>query len=162
MNEVPKWVIKLISSEKLTCNECELLFKTEQLMSIGVQESTQGKHNDVMCIGMFCPKCKELTIFELKDMSLVEFAFEILDQNSMVDSMTDDIVSENKKSSLDPGPKNNNKIKRKKSKITAKEIDDIRKYLKPKNLLHEDFLIAMGMSVEEVEKSRFKKGKKNE
>lgn len=159
MEDIPGWIIKVIKREKLICRGCKTKFEATDLMSIGIQKSGTSPHKDYLCIGLYCSKCKELIIFEIKEMSLVNFAFEILDQET----------TESKKVKKDDTgeifdildkPKKQKKKKIKKSKITKKEIDDIRDFLKPKDLKHEEFLMALGMSPEEINKYNYVKKKK--
>lgn len=156
MQEIPKWIIKVIEIEQLSCRNCNKNFDVNNLMSISIQESSRSPHKDYLCIGLYCKICKELLLFELKEMTLIDFAFEILDQetsNKIKKQSKDDIpalLSESSKKKI-------KKVVSKKSKITRKEIDDIKKFLKPKDLSHEEFLIALGMLPEEIEKYNHKK-----
>jgi hypothetical protein len=130
-------------------------------MSIGIQESSKSPHNDYLCIGMFCKNCKELIIFELKEMSLINFAFEVLDQetsNKINKKSKDDKSKIFEEMDMPEVKRKVRKRKRnEKSKISVKEINDVKKFLKPKDLPHEEFLIAMGMLPEEIKKYNYKK-----
>ena len=157
MKEIPRWIIKVVEMEKLVCRACSREFGEEDLMSIGIQESSKPPHEDTLCIGMFCPKCKELIIFELKEMGLVDFAFEILDQetNNKIQKRKASPSRILKKIGVDEG------VKRKKarsSKITLKEQKDSVKFLQ-KIKTHEEFLLAMGMLPDEIKKYNYKKPK---
>jgi len=154
MQEVPKWIFKLIDVEDLKCRGCGRVFVSHDLMSIAIQESSQPPHKDFLCIGLFCDKCNELMIFELKEMSLVEFAFDIVDQET-----SQKIKKKRKKDIPAMSDMPIRKKRRKKSKITLREINEIKKFLKPKNLTNVDILIAMGMSPNEIDKYNLKKGK---
>lgn len=154
MQQIPSWIMKIIKDEKLTCNRCKGRFKVDNLMSIGIQESSREPHNDTLCIGMFCPGCKDLTIFELKEMALIEFAFEIMEQE------TDDKIKKRskksspailKKPSLTPTPVDQ------KSRITLRDVQETAKFLETHN--HEDCLSAMGFSKKEIEKYSYHKPK---
>ena len=160
MQEIPNWIIKVIEMEKLQCKTCDIRFNGDNLMAISIQESSRSPHKDYLCIGLYCGKCKELMLFELKEMSLVEFAFEILDQE------TSDKIKKNSKndtsafknsSKTDSKKKIVRKKRNKKSSITQKEVLEVRKFLKPKDLLHEEFLIALGMLPEEIRKYDYRK-----
>jgi hypothetical protein len=155
MQEVPKWVYKLIDVEDLKCRQCKKEFKSDNLMSISIQESSQPPHKDFLCIGLFCPNCKELMIFELKEMSLVDFAFDIVDQETSnnIKKTKNDKPAFSKKSSKSCK-------KRNKSKITIKEVNEMKKFLK-QDLTHDQFLIAMGMSPSDIESYNYKKDKKD-
>ena len=159
MKEVPKWIFKLIDVEGLRCRGCDKVFISPDLMSISIQESSQPPHKDFLCIGLYCHDCEELMIFEIKEMSLVEFAFDIVDQGTSFKIKRKQGIESNEDidaifDSL------NQKKRREKSKITLREINEIKKFLKPKNLKHVDLLIAMGMSPNEINKYNFKKENK--
>jgi len=156
MQEIPNWIIKVIKTEKLICRTCKEEFEVENLVSIGIQESSEPPHKDKLCIGMFCSRCKEIVIFELRETTLVNFAFEILDQE------TDNKIKKISKKVIDSKfslPKDKKRKRSKRSKITLKEIEEIRKFLKPKDLKHEEFLIALGMSPSEIKKYNYKRTK---
>ena len=154
MKEVPNWIYKVIEMEDLGCRVCKKEFTEDNLMSISIQESSQPPHKDFLCIGLFCPDCKELMIFELKEMSLVDFAFDIVDQetSNKIKKSSDGSPAFSKKTNK----KTEKSKKVKKSKITLKEINDIKSFLK-KDLTHDQFLIAMGMSPQEIKKYNFKR-----
>ncbi len=160
MKDIPKWVTDIVETDSLRCNKCKDRIGVDCLISIGVQESSVEPHNDKLCIGMYCSDCKEITVFELKEMSLVEFAFEILERETkprkggkVLKKITAkrDVLKElsgGKKRKIAP-----------KSKITKREISEIVRFLKNAET-HEEVLVAMGMSPEQIEKYNYKKSKK--
>lgn len=157
MQEIPNWIIKVIEMEKLECKTCSKQFDDDNLMAISIQESSRPPHKDYLCIGLYCVKCEELMLFELKEMSLIDFAFEILDQQT-----TDKIKKKSKNdvpavARSETKKTKKRKRKRKKGNITRSEVLEVRKFLKPKDLLHEEFLIALGMLPEEIKKYNYKK-----
>jgi len=161
MKEIPKWIIKVIEREKLNCRHCKKNFNVDNLMSIGIQESSRSPYGDYLCIGMFCTVCKELLIFELKEMTLIDFAFEILDQETS--NKIKKNIKKDEQSQSEQSEQSDQLIKKKarrkstdKSNITSKEITEVRNFLKDKNLLHEEFLIALGMSPEEIKTYNYK------
>lgn len=156
MQEIPNWIIKVVEMEKLKCKTCDVRFHGDNLTSISIQESSRFPHSDYLCIGLYCGKCEELMLFELKEMSLIEFAFEILDQE------TSDKIKKKSKDDVPAIAKIENKKtrkrrKRKKGNITRKEVLEVRKFLEPEDLSHEEFLIALGMLPEEIKKYNYKK-----
>jgi hypothetical protein len=156
MQEIPEWIIKVIGSEAMSCRSCNSNFTINNLISIGIQESSTPPHRDYLCIGFFCMKCKEMIIFELREMTLIDFAFEIIDQETSneIHKSEDD-----KKSSLGQFI-NKKESKIKKSKITVKEIAEAKKFLELKCNTHEDFLIAMGMTPNEIKEYNYKRSGK--
>lgn len=157
MQEIPNWIIKVIEIEKLKCKTCRNKFDADNLMSISIQESSRPPHKDYLCIGLYCVECKELMLFELKEMSLIDFAFEILDQE------TSDKIKKKSKNDVPAVAKSETKKtkkrkkRRKKGNITRSEVLAARKFLEPEGLLHEEFLIALGMLPEEIKKYNYKK-----
>lgn len=158
MKNIPKWVIKIIETNDLSCNKCKKILKVTNLISIGIQESSVDPHNDKLCIGLNCFDCREMTIFELKDMSLIEFAFELLDKETESNKI---MKNGNKKrdilKELSSDKPSRRRSVNKKSKITKKEVNEVVRFLK-NTTTHEDFLVAMGLSPEEISKYNYKKG----
>lgn len=159
MKDVPEWITRIIETEDLYCNKCKDLFKRNNLISVGIQQSSMEPHDDKLCVGMFCSVCREITIFELKDMSLVEFAFEILEKETeprdnrkpsskmMEQNIFSDIRGRKKRKSVSN-----------KSKITKKDLNEAVRFLR--NIkTHEEFLVAMGMSPEQISQYSYKKSK---
>ncbi len=163
MKNIPEWVIKIVETNDLSCNKCKKVMKTNNLISIGVQESAVDPHHDKLCIGLNCPDCREMTIFELKDMSLIEFAFELLDketQNKKSEKKSiqkrdvlKELVGEMQPSEMQP----RRRSAKKKSKITKKEVNEVVRFLKATKT-HEEFLVAMGLSPEQISEYNYKKG----
>lgn len=157
MQEIPNWIIKVIEVEKLKCKDCSKKFSSDNLMTISIQESGRPPHKDYLCIGLYCSKCDELMVFELKEMSLIDFAFEILDQE------TSDKIKKKSRDAIPAYTKPENKKvvkrkrKRKKSSITRQEVLEARKFLEPEDLPYEEFLIALGMQPAEIKKYDYKK-----
>lgn len=158
MQEIPKWINKIIREEDLTCSKCDVVFEIDNLISIGIQESTQSPHNDTLCIGIYCSKCKELTIFELKEMTLVEFAFEILGQEAEQSGRPAPKMKRKKRkaSSILKRADGEARRKKKKSKITRGEIQKDVSFLNSIEY-HEEFLIALGFSLEQIDRYNIKK-----
>ena len=155
MQEIPNWIIKVIEKEKLKCKDCDKRFSGDNLMAISIQESSRPPHRDYLCIGLYCGECKELMLFEIKEMTLLDFAFEILDQE------TSDKIKKKSKDDIPAIARSEKKKvkrrKRKKGSITRKEVIEARKFLEPEDLPYEEFLIALGMLPEEIEKYNYKK-----
>lgn len=165
MHHVPTWILNLIEREDLLCHQCNILFKLSNLMSIGIQESNQKPHNDMLCIGMFCSKCQELTIFEIKEMNLLEFSFEIVgkkteDKVRVEKAEEEDDVEENRDDKKRHEIHSNKKPIRTRSKITSKEVQDSVKFLNSIKT-HEEFLVAIGLSPEDIKKYSFNRNEDN-
>ncbi len=174
MKSLPSWIKKILEDEHLTCGQCNNLFKYEDLLSVGVQKSNHKKEKEVLFIGIICKECKEMTVFELQEMSLLELSIEVLGEqtekeiNNKKRELDNEIKNENKKED------NQNKsdiikpkrIKKMQSRITVKEIKDIKDFLNSKDYFkvenYDDFLIAMGMCLEDIDKYKIKKRKRKD
>ena len=171
MKDLPSWIRKILTSDNLTCGRCDKIFNHKELISVGIQKSSRRPHKEILFIGIACDKCGEMTIFELQEMGLLNLAFEIIEEqteeytNKKKRELDKEINSTRKR----PGQQdrqnnqqnNNNQQHQQiiRSKITRKEIkEDIRILNNIK--YHEDFLVALGMSLDDIEKYRFKKRKK--
>lgn len=152
MRDIPQWIEDLASTEKFNCNNCKQVFSKENIIFIGVKQEedpkSDNKDKNNLCIGMLCRKCHELTIFGLQEMSLIDFAFEILDG----DSGGQEVFRKDNRKEDKPDEKTMKKDPNKniaKSKITAKELKEISEFLGKINN-HEEMLIAMGFSNDEI------------
>ncbi len=154
MKDLPSWIRKILNSENLTCGKCDKLFNKRELASIGIQKSSRKPHKEILFIGIVCKECGEMTIFELQEMSLLDLAFEILEEQSESHNNQNKRELDNEISIKD-----NNQPKMRRSKITCKEVKDSVNFLN-KIKSHEEFLVALGMSLEEIGKYNIKKKRK--
>lgn len=150
MKDLPNWVKKILDNDKLTCGACDKLVTFGDLFSVGIQKSNKKPHKEVLSIGLVCKYCDEMTIFELNEMTLLDLAFEILEEQS---KNQDDKNRKDLDREIDTVPKKSKKIK---SKITIREIKNSVAFLN-KLKTHDDFLMALGMSLEEIESYKIKK-----
>ena len=165
MKDTPQWIYDLIKKEKLTCSKCKLIFTVKDLISVGVQASTNDPYHETLSIGLLCKKCKEMTVFELKEMSLIELAFEIIDDEAEnnIRQKEEDLDKELEEESFDqkPRPKKKSRNKRaSRSKITIREIKEVSNFLKGCKT-HDDFLMAMGFTPGEINSYKVKTNSKN-
>ena len=151
MRDLPNWIKKVLNNDDLTCGACNKPVSLKDLFSVGIQKGSKKPYKEVLAIGLICKDCKEMTIFELNDMTLLDLAFEILEEQSK--------YQDNKnREDLDKemGIEQENKLQKIRSKITSKEI---KKSVALLNELktHDDFLFALGMSWEEIDSYKLKK-----
>lgn len=170
MKDLPSWIKRILISDNLTCGRCDKVFSHKELISVGIQKSSRKPHKEVLFIGIACNICGEMTIFELQEMSLLNLAFEIIEEQTEehTDKKKRELDNEMDNSNIKKRPgqpnnqrQNNHHQQQKiiKSKITLKEIkEDVRILNNIK--YHEDFLVALGMSLDDIEKYSFKKRKK--
>jgi len=159
MKDIPEWIIRMVEADNLYCNKCRKTLRVGHVISMGIHESSVDPYDDKLCVGVSCPECKEVTIFELKEMSLIEFAFEILDKGTRPEKLQKKV---DKRTDIlkDLTGANSDQKRRisKKSKITKKEVNEVVRFLNGAKT-HEDVLIAMGMSPDQISKYNYKKGK---
>ena len=171
MKDLPSWIRKILNSDNLTCGRCDKIFSRKELISVGIQKSSRKPHKEILFIGIACDICGEMTIFELQEMSLLNLAFEIIEEQTeeFTNKKKRELDNEMSNNSIRkrPGQPNNRQQSNQQnqqqkmitSKITRKEIKEDVKILN--NIkYHEDFLVALGMSLDDIEKYRFKKRKK--
>lgn len=187
MFDIPRWIGRALKQEEVRCHECKMSFNIKNISAIGIRDSLENdgnKKNNKEClfIELVCSRCSRMTLFELKKMSLIEFTFDLLDeQEKQVEENLHD-VQKNDLSlefNFDITEKMNNidysglfkgsnkgkkrpirKRKKKKSKITLLDIKEIKEFLKSIKY-HEEFLVAIGLSPEEIDKYNIKKRKKD-
>ena len=156
MQDLPLWIEEFIRKEKPTCINCDRVLMLKNLISVGIQRNAKVK-KDKLCLGMNCSECGELTLFEIKEMGLLDLAYDVWEEAS--DNMPEDDFeppSKNKSDNKKSSGKMSSRNKKSKSKITIKETHDIKRFLN--NIkYHEDMLIAMGMTPEEIDKFVYKK-----
>lgn len=164
MNDVPLSIRNMLGREKFSCSNCNNFFSPDDLTTIGIKQGSKKPHNDVLVIGLLCQKCKELILFEVGEMGLLDLAFEILENE------TSDQIREKEKELDEELQKNraNRHLPKKKvvkksssSSITIQEVKDAKSFLK-KFKYHDDFLMELGMTPEEVDESKSNKEKKYE
>ncbi len=150
MKDLPNWVKKILDNDKLTCGACDKLVTFKNLFSVGIQKSNKKPYKEVLSIGLVCKYCNEMTIFELNEMTLLDLAFEVLEEQSKTQD------SQNKEDLDKEMGTASKKSKKVKSKITIREIKDSVAFLNELET-HDDFLMALGMSLEEIESYKIKK-----
>jgi hypothetical protein len=157
MQNLPQWIKKILTENKLTCGKCGRVFDAKELLSVGIQKSSRPPHKEVLALGIFCDSCNEMTIFELQEMTLLDLSFDVLAEQSgkQVEQIT-------KESNKEMRIEKKNKIiskRTKRSKITLREIRETTKFLNEINN-HDDLLLAMGMTIKEIEKYKKQSKKK--
>ena len=160
----PDWIYEDIKNEKLECHKCKKRFASRDLRSIGIRQGFDNKEES-MYIELYCKKCDNTTLFELQEMDLVEFSLsvmqdvDILDEEMFSKGKTEDenFLEHPSKEMFEKLEKRMNRMNRdlkdkknNKSKITSAEIKEAVKFLNSTDC-HEDFLIAIGMSPEEID-----------
>jgi len=180
MVNIPYWIIFSLQKEKIICNECGRIFIPNDIKAIGIRDSYRNKDKETIFVELICIKCRSMTLYEIKNMKLIDFAIDILKQQNDIHDLgqqnnindleqQNDIHNQLMRKSSDPNfcpntghcynLKKTGSSHRSKSKITLKELKEHAKFLDSIKT-HEEFLIALGMSPEEIEKYQYKKKKK--
>ena len=179
MLDIPQWVISSLKREKVDCHKCGHIFEPQSVKAIGIRESYQVKKKELLFVELLCQKCRNMTIFEIRTMGLVDLSIDVLankddkddkdDKEEGYDSDPYDVHEEFKKEDLmfklesSQRKKMNKKPARPnlKSKITLKEIKEHSQFLETLKT-NDEFLQALGMSPEEIKRYEYKKEKNNE
>jgi len=163
MRNIPKWIDFIFKQEDFYCPICKSGFNKKGIMAMGIRVSLKNIKKEVLFVIYLCFKCKETIELEFGEITIEDFALNILEE------MEDNIALEEKENKgpfiddyeavVNNSSEEKKKLKKIKSKITSKEIKDVKKVLNGIKS-HEDFLLELGFSEEEIDEYRFKKRKK--
>tara|TARA_Y100000310_G_scaffold57488_2_gene52694 strand:+ start:27195 stop:27749 length:555 start_codon:yes stop_codon:yes gene_type:complete len=173
MRDIPQWILKTLKDDKLLCRKCEDSMNAKNIRACGIRRSYKNAKKEVLFLEIWCLTCEELAIYEIEDMSLIEFSFEIIEEmerqsedehmDAEIDkhmSKKDDFLFSDTEERPPRLKKENlpNK-KKKRSKITQKEIKDVVTFLNNsgKTRYHDEFLIELGMSPDEIDSYKLKR-----
>jgi len=158
---LPSWITDLLKESGIKCYNCDKKYNENSVMSVGIKKSIENYKIEVLFVDLRCLNCNKVATFEIANQDLKDLAYNILDEMES--------ESEENEPSSKPVRKirsedncNHSRMsinKPKKmiiSKITKKEIKEHVDFLKSIKT-HEEFLIAMGMSPEEIESYNLKK-----
>jgi hypothetical protein len=162
MKDLPNWVKVALRVENLKCRGCDYVYKQRDVIAMGIRTSLNDNTKESLYFELLCKECDELVVYEMQNLSLKEFALDILDDSKKM-KMKKPSTEEQKlldyAGSLQEKECGKTNYHRK-SKITKKEIKAIVQFLN-KCKYHNDVLEAMGMSPEEIDQySYVKKDKK--
>ncbi len=161
MKYVPHWVIDALMSKKFKCHSCKKVFTHKNVRALGIRDSVNESHKETFFIQLDCVSCGKTTFFEMQEMNIIELSEQVIkevdadleelaatmDELRENDMFQDEIIDSKKpsekKSKCIPNKKEN-------SKITLKDVREVKKVLKPEQLEHESFLEMMGMPPEEI------------
>lgn len=132
MLEFPTWFDKMIPN--ICCPNCKSNIEKKYIAATGIRKSKKSKDTSFF-IQYDCFECAYISIIEISKTSMKEY---ISDMYSM--------LFNNKKCN--------------KSKITQEEFDNMKKFLGSCQS-HEEFMIEIGVSKEEIESKAKKKEKKD-
>lgn len=161
MKNLPIWISVALQEKELKCFKCKTVFSANNLLSIGIRQSYQSHKQDVIFAELKCRGCDNVTMFELKKMSLVDFAATIIYESELDEEDIDSEEKEIKKmlekhnkdkelteDIINKRGKNNIRKKSSSSKISIKEIEESSKFLN--NIKsHEEFLDELGLLPEQ-------------
>jgi hypothetical protein len=164
MLDFPKWFEKAL--QVLECPKCNDNIKKEYILAEGIRKSIVHENDTAFFIEYKCPKCLSHATIELTKMSVEEFVLEMVDLFASQDdgegekSATEEDFENFDSAEGDSSKKTKNTSKnfRKKTKITPSEFDGALKMIKSCKT-HEEFLLNIGVSQEEIDELG-KKGEK--
>jgi hypothetical protein len=151
MINLPLFIKKIIP--KLKCPNCDEKMKHENVESVGFTEI--GKNKNCVFLGCTCKKCESAFQFQLDDVTMVEFIFEMAEQymeeEEKLQELEEDIDEFEEERNIPKVPKNKQKSKQKakkrenknkKSKISDEEVSNFIKELNSSSS-YDDFLRDM-------------------
>jgi len=167
MKYVPHWVIDALMSKKFKCHNCKKAFLSKNLTALGIRESFSDPTKESFFIELVCLDCSKTTFFEMQEMNIVELsedvleeidadleAMEALEEMREMDMSSDKKDFSRKKKEPLNDLENEDTYEERPSKITCKDVREVKKILKPKDFKHESFLEMIGMTPEEIMKYR--------
>jgi len=163
MKKVPDWIYDALKKEKVKCQDCGFLFKGANIVAVGVRSSLRKPGIEAMFIELMCFKCNNAIMFELQEMDLSGLAYEILDEETKPHKKEpikkeyikkEYIINPDKGSDIEKKGKKSSKLSSK-SKITLTEIRESADFLNSIES-HDDLLLEMGMSPEDIEEYKTK------
>jgi len=80
MKNIPVRIKAFFSKNNIKCNKCKHIFSIDDLKAISIRNSFINKKKEVLSVEVFCPECKNITFFELVEMNLIDFSFEVLSE----------------------------------------------------------------------------------
>ncbi len=159
MKYLPSWIIDLLEKGEMKCYNCERKFNGNSILAVGIKKGIENNKIEALFVDLRCTNCNKSATFEIANHTLQDLAYNILDEMEVQveDEEISSPIKRIKKVSSESIP---NKRKIIKSKITRKEIKEHVDFLESAKT-HEEILIAMGMSPEEIEFYNIKKDNKN-
>lgn len=172
MQDIPRWIKDYLVKKSCCCGKCQHLLTEKHISAIGIRLSCRNPTKEALYVELTCLQCGFITKYELRYMMLVELSLDTI-QDLQLQQIEDEEKEKNKKNKQEENQENIENIreedetledeedyededmyiksKKRKSKITLKDIKDSSKFLKKiKN--HSDLLEAMGMNPEEIAK----------
>ena len=161
MKNIPKWIELILEEESFYCPICKEGFDRRGIVSVGIRVSLRNVKKEVLFILYLCSKCKKVIDLEFGEMTMEDFALNILDElneNEINEEKNKKPFREDYNFIVNNSLEESGKNKKIKSKITYKEIKDIKKALDSVKT-HEEFLFLLGFTEEDINEYRFEEGK---
>lgn len=163
MKFVPNWVIDALKTKKFKCHHCNKVLVRKNIKALGIRDSI-GVTKEVFFIELECSNCDKITFFEMQSMNILQLSKEILAEiNDEIDEMKEELgdkihdfndmsdETDEADEVIDEVDLMRDYVPKELSKISLKEIRDMTKILKNRNLQHDAFLEMMGMTPEELD-----------
>lgn len=164
MRDLPEFLKNVINKvEAVKCQSCKRKFGDKDLIGVGIHKSLANPKIEVMFLEMMCSSCNKESLFEIDEMSVLDFAFNVVyemekNEEGSIDKF---LRPDNEKET--PMPNNNNERKlprqsRPRTKIRKKDLADTKRLLENMETMGE-LLLSMGMKPEDIKK--YLKNEKN-
>jgi len=128
MKKLPEWLINLAKKNK--CPRCGSDIDINNIMGVGMKESSTKKGKDIMFFEYFCTNCEDVFLFELNFAPTEDILASILGSEGDGDFEGKPVA---------------------KSGITDREVGELKKFLKGCKYF-EDFLLEIGVPKSDIEK----------
>ncbi len=178
MRNIPKWILEIVDADERICSKCNKKISSADIALVGAQESTNHYGKASLACGFYCSKCKEIEVVEFDNIIVDISTMKLIEKISMKDDglyeeysfnyeddsfddedesfNNDDDIRRQIREALDSakrkfrGDSNDKENFKRQSKITYKEIQEVKDFLDSMTYSHE-LLEAMGLTPEEIE-----------
>ncbi len=126
MLDLPMWLLRHIEKDNFKCPSCSVKFLKGGINIVGIKKAHRDDCKSVLFLEYKCHNCQEITMIELYEMSVLEFASEIL--SDLEDQSYVGMKQEKYNSSVNRKRTGRRKARKRtspKSKITKDEIKEV-------------------------------------
>lgn len=160
MLDLLSWLVQSIEQGEWKCPQCGKPIKRENITATGIMKSEKFRNRTVQYIVYDCPECGTKSTITFNRMTVEEYVMDMHEQYHKPAAKTEKPALEETKSEGEETEENKTPAKKpekkveppKVSKITQKEIDDFKKKLYDDCKTHEDFMLYIGLTKEDLDK----------
>ena len=149
MLSTPTWIVKLLEAEDFRCPHCNAAFKPECIKACGIRTSFRKTTDQVLYIEYHCPACrKQPTALEMSEITFADFAHSILCE---IPAGAADAIQRGKHAAeVEDLRVMRARAQQSLTPISKQEVVSVKNLLRQCKS-HVEFLLAIGMSPDEVE-----------